>query len=143
MSARVPYLERVENDGQSSPFHERVRKLQDAQKGRRGQGKKRKKVLYERQANGLLVPVAVAPSTAPTFPWKSVVLALVLMIALKGFLYAQFGAEALSQRIAELGLKSELETAIAWVLAPEPVSGWAADQIKPFLPNPYTTADAE
>lgn len=115
--------------GQNIPFHERVAQLEA-----RGKGTSGKSVLTQKP-EGLFTPTLAKPKRQ--VPWRALVLAVVCLVGLKGFLFAQFGEDRLAERLAEMAQSQPAAHVLAFVLRPDPVSDWAAAQIAPLLPNPY------
>lgn len=67
------------------------------------------------------------------FPVKPVLLFLLAFVAFKGFLIANLGPDAYSERVSKLENGTVVERAGAWVMQIEPVSNLIAQEIGPIL----------
>lgn len=63
------------------------------------------------------------------FPWRGLLLVLVLMMAFKAVLYAQIGPADYAQRVERLASGTLAEQVGAFVLHADPVTLWVAEKI--------------
>lgn len=66
-------------------------------------------------------------------PLRGLFLTLLIMLTLKGFLYAQLGATAYADRVALLEGGTMIEKIGAYAMKVDPVTLWVSGQIGPFL----------
>ncbi|MFT4962554.1 MAG: hypothetical protein ACI92Z_003653 [Paracoccaceae bacterium] len=83
------------------------------------------------RSDGLLV--ARPYRTRPRIPVKALILFVMAFVVFKGFLIANIGSDAYSERVAKLENGTVVEQAGAWVMQSDPVSDMVAQQIGPIL----------
>ncbi|MFV2034643.1 MAG: hypothetical protein ACC631_05975 [Halocynthiibacter sp.] len=71
---------------------------------------------------------------APRFPWKGLMLTVVLLLLFKGFLFISLGSITYDARGEKLRAGTIIEQAGAFAMQADPATIWIADQIK-FLVN--------
>lgn len=69
----------------------------------------------------------------PGISLRSVVLFAVAFFVFKGFLLANLGPESYGERINRLNSGTPVEVAGAWIMQPDPVTVFVADQMGPVL----------
>lgn len=67
------------------------------------------------------------------FPLRGLFFAIASLLMFKVALLSSLGASIYSDRVAELAEGSAFERAGAWVMAADPLTSWAAIQVKLFL----------
>ena len=108
-----------------SGFTRRVRKV-EKQHRRLAQG-------YVTSVNHDGLVVARVRRGGLRFPFRGVLLLAVAFIGFKSFFLAWSGQAAYDQKLALLQQGTIAERAGAWVMQPDFVTMWIADQVKPFL----------
>lgn len=69
----------------------------------------------------------------PGVSLRAIVLFIGALLMFKGFLLANLGPEGYSERVAKLSEGTPVERAGAWVMQPDPVSVFIAEQTGPVL----------
>ena len=85
------------------------------------------------QADGLIVDVVKPARRAKLFPIRSLFLAILFFVALKGAVYAQLGSETYAERLETLKTGSSLEVAAAFLLDVDPATKAIGDVLGRFL----------
>ncbi|SDD29090.1 hypothetical protein [Ruegeria marina] len=67
------------------------------------------------------------------FPIRALVLLIAAVFVFKGFLLASLGADTYNYRVERLAAGTPVEQAGAWVMQPDPVSVFLAEQAGPIL----------
>jgi hypothetical protein len=80
------------------------------------------------QKDGLII--ARPARQVARFPWRGLLMILVAMLAFKGLLHAQIGAETYADRVTALSNGTIIEQAGAWFMAPDPVTLWLSTQFQ-------------
>jgi hypothetical protein len=60
---------------------------------------------------------------------RGLVVILVVMLLFKGFLHAQLGPQAYTDRVESLAAGTIIEQAGAWVMTPDPLTLWISAQV--------------
>jgi hypothetical protein len=71
-----------------------------------------------------------------SFPWRSLVLAVICCFLLKGFMIWHQGEARYSARLADLSGQTAGHQAAAWVLSMDPVSSWIGTALTDTLGRP-------
>ena len=82
-------------------------------------------------SDGLLV--AHPRRTSLRFPWRAVAIVAVLFFRFKGFLMASLGKVEFADRAVSLQAGTPVEQVGGWVMQPDPVTIWIAEQFKTIL----------
>ena len=110
------------SDAQMQQFGHRLRRIDERhQKLARG-------VEISVQKDGLII--ARPARSAARFPWRGLLMILVAMMAFKGLLHAQIGAETYAERVIALSNGSFIEQAGAWFMKADPVTLWLSAQFQ-------------
>ena len=110
-------------------FQDRVAELATKGRVRKRRGTS---VLYEKRADGLLIPVTTADGVS-VFPWKTLFASLAIMLAVKTGLYVVMGEQAVLQMAHSLAEDHTAAKAAVVLLQPEPLSGWLVSQTEDAL----------
>ena len=82
-------------------------------------------------SDGLLV--AHPRRTSFRFPWRAVAIVAVLFFLFKGFVMAGLGEAEFAERAITLQAGTPVEQVGGWVMQPDPVTLWIAEQFKLIL----------
>ncbi|MBF9034635.1 hypothetical protein HKCCE2091_10310 [Rhodobacterales bacterium HKCCE2091] len=83
------------------------------------------RVTYVQRADGLLVPRSRSRLRFH-FPWRAMLAGFVAVVVVKGFLLYYLGADGYNARLELMLENSRYSELAATILAPDPVSSWAA-----------------
>ena len=67
------------------------------------------------------------------FPYRALFLGLLILLAFKGFLFANLGPEAYQDQVAILQSGTAIEKVGAYVMKADPVTIWLADQMATLM----------
>ena len=82
-------------------------------------------------SDGLLV--AQPKRTSLRFPWRAVAVTALLFFVFKGLLMASLGEAEYSERALSLQAGTPVEQVGGWVMQPDPMTLWIAEQFKSIL----------
>ena len=71
--------------------------------------------------------------TSLRFPWRGLVMSLLMVIVVKAGLFAYLGAEAYSEKLIEMQAGNGAEQFGAWIMTPDFATEALASYIAPFL----------
>lgn len=71
--------------------------------------------------------------TSMRFPWRGVIMSLILLVVSKATLYAHMGAEAYLAKLEDLRVGNGVEQFGAWLMTPDVSTQALAAYITPFL----------
>lgn len=86
------------------------------------------------QPDGLVVPRR--RRVRLSFPWRSLILAVICCFLFKGFMIWHQGEADYAARLAELSDQSTGHRAAAWVLSMDPVSVWIGTTLRDAIGRP-------
>lgn len=69
-----------------------------------------------------------------SFPWRGLLLLLIGLMAFKGFLHSQIGAEAYQLRVDTLTSGNLVEKVGGYAMTADPATLWISTQVSSFLP---------
>jgi hypothetical protein len=85
------------------------------------------------ERDGLLVPVEKVRLRRGSLPLRGLALTLVAFMLFKGFVLANLGMISYQHRLSALAEGNWAEQLGAWIMYPDTVTLWIADQIRLFL----------